>query len=283
MLKRTELRALAFVLGAATVVACSETATAPDAQTSASDVLFAKGSKGKPKPDDSSGGATTLGDFTGSIALADITVDGVITTVSTLVNRVDKVSITLNNRLDVSTWSGNSKQEERQGFAHKLCTDMKNLVILDIDDRKAYLLAASLPPNGEVTGILCSKARMHTRNEDIEFDRLAIHDIAHAGGKIVPRELDSNGAWDWRIIFDTSSDGVGGDDVIGEGLCVERVDANTWKFFNGCTLPGRKLDAQGNVVDVVVDTDVQLWRYNAGPPRMVAEFEMPFSFTVTSG
>lgn len=257
MLKRTEVRALALVLGAATVVACSDTATAPDAQTSASDVLFAKGGNGgggggKPGGGGGGGGATTMD-------MGTLSDDG-----GLYVDGTDRTIVTLTDGLSVRTFSGNAKQESRASTVRKLCF---NLPAPNAVHSTGDLDAFTTMAGGDLSDF-CSRVAMHTRNEDIPLNSLGDGLTTIAGGKIVLQDLSAvRGDWEWRLIFDTSSQGVGGGDAIGEGLCVTR-NGTKWTFENGCA---------------AVDDDVELWRVVDGGFTLVAEFSMPFEFTVTPG
>jgi hypothetical protein len=111
---------------------------------------------------------------------------------------------------------------------------------------------------------------IHTREEGEPglYDMLTGATVT-AGGKIALDEFSTkDGTWEWRLIWDTSS-GNPDQSEYGLGVCVTRIDSGTWRVHNECD-------------DLGVDTDIELWRVSREVGwKHVADFDMPFSFTLT--
>lgn len=170
MSKRTLVRAFLLMAVTSTLAACSDVVTAPEDDAKAGDVLlvndvaFAKGGKGsgggKPEPDEGGGGkaAPNRVSFSGDILLKGIDSDNG----SPLVDGTDKVSVSISDRLDFTTFNGNQKQEDRDAV-RTLCvdlgdTDVIHPVFWDSLNAVALSKAVSMDP-------LCVRARVHTRGE----------------------------------------------------------------------------------------------------------------------
>lgn len=123
---------------------------------------------------------------------------------------------------------------------------------------------------------VCSYFTLHTRDESAPgLYNLAPGARIVAGGKFVLKEFGpKHDNWEWRLLLDSPTvPTVPPGPNIGQGVCIDRVDAATWTVLNGCVAGA-----------VSVDDVVELWRmsFTSGEVTHVADFTLPFAFSVNA-
>lgn len=165
----------------------------------------------------------------------------------------------------------------------ELCVDLSHPVGEKHEDNyNLFEQLVEADPTSTGMDSVCTLVTLHTRSHSNQGGMADQEEgrIEHSGGKIVLHDFNTGtgGGWEWRLVWD-----VEGSSPLpqGDGVCIDHPNWLTWYVYNDDDLSADPAAGGCEAGGVAIDNVARLIRVYSDQFVLVAEFLLPFRFTVT--